>query len=524
TRIRPILSQYCFKCHGQDQDARKGGIRFDQQEGAYGEGDSGEHGIVPGKPDESELIRRILSDDESEMMPPPSTKNPLSAEHKELLKRWVEEGAEYKPHWAFLPPVQAPLPEVGQKDWPRNPIDHFVLARMEAEGLHPAPQADRITLARRVYLDLIGLPPTPEEADAFLLDPDPRAYEKLVDRLLESPHYGERWARKWLDLARYADTNGYEKDRQRSIWAYRDWVIEALNRDLPFDQFTVEQLAGDMLPDATLSQKIATGFHRNTMLNEEGGIDPLEFRFYAMVDRLNTTSTAWLGLTMGCAVCHNHKYDPVSQREYYQMLAFLNNADEPRLDIPQTELTKQREAVAQKIHDHEAILIEQFPAGEAGIHWRSVRPSEVTDTSGLPQIELLEDRSVLMLDRNPDKTDTTVVLETRTGPVDSLKLEVLTHPRISGSGPGRTSHGNLVLSDITVTAAPLDHPDQAELVSIDSATADHSQKEFEIEKTIDGKLDTGWGIDAGDKTHTNRSAVFHLTKPVGFPQGTRWTI
>lgn len=524
SQIRPILSQHCFKCHGQDSDARKGGIRFDQSDAALGSGDSGEIAIAPGKPDESEFIRRILSEDEAELMPPPSTKNPLSGEQQELLKRWVAEGAEYEPHWAFIPPVQAQLPPVKQQDWPRNPIDHFILAKLETAGLPPSPQADRTTLVRRLYLDLIGLPPTPEEADAFLLDPDPRAYEKLVDRLLDSPRYGERWARKWLDLARYADTNGYEKDRQRSIWAYRDYVIDALNQDLPFDQFTIEQLAGDMLPNATLSQKIATGFHRNTMLNEEGGIDPLEFRFYAMVDRLNTTSTAWLGLTMGCAVCHNHKYDPVSQREYYQMMAFLNNTDEPRLDIPQPEITAQREEVARKIREREARLIEQFPAGEPGILWRSVPPAEVTETTGLPQIELLEDRSVLMLDRNPEKTDTTVVLETRDAVADSLKLELLTHSRISGSGPGRTPHGNLVLSEISLTAAPFDHPELAELVQISSASADHSQKDFEIDKAVDGKLDSGWGIDEGDKTHNNRSAIFQFAKPVGFPQGTRWTI
>ena len=270
-------------------------------------------------------------------MPPPATKNPVSAAERTVLRQWIAAGAEYKPHWAFQPPVQAKLPAVKQTDWPRGPIDRFVLARLEAAGMAPSAPADKHTLVRRVSLDLIGLPPTPEEADAFLNDPSADAYEKLVDRLLASPHYGERWARRWLDLARYADTNGYEKDRGRSIWPYRDWVIKALNADLPFDQFTIEQLAGDLLPDATLDQRIATGFHRNTMLNEEGGVDPLEFRFYATIDRTNTTATTWLGLTLGCAQCHTHKYDPIPHAEYYRMLALLNNADEPELEVPQPE-------------------------------------------------------------------------------------------------------------------------------------------------------------------------------------------
>ncbi|HEX5270070.1 MAG TPA: DUF1549 domain-containing protein, partial [Gemmataceae bacterium] len=240
--VRPILSRHCFKCHGFDDKARKAKLRLDVREDAV------KKAIVPGKPDDSELIRRVFAADADEVMPPPATKNPLSDAEKQTLKRWVAAGAEYRAHWAFVAPKQAPPPKVRQADWPRNPIDHFVLARLEAEGLRPSPRADRYTLARRVYLDLIGLPPTPEEADAFARDDSPGAYERLVDRLLASPHYGERWARRWLDLARYADTNGYEKDRPRSIWPYRDWVIRALNADMPFDRFAVEQIAGDMLP------------------------------------------------------------------------------------------------------------------------------------------------------------------------------------------------------------------------------------------------------------------------------------
>ena len=249
--VRPILAGHCFKCHGPDPAQRKADLRLDDRKVATGPAESGERAIVPGEPEASELMRRVSSDDADEVMPPPETKNPLSPAEREILKRWIAAGAEYQPHWAFQPPAQAPLPAVKQADWPRGAIDRFVLARMEKAGLAPSPAVDRYTLVRRVYLDLIGLPPTPDEVDAFVADTAADAYEKLVDRVLASPHYGERWARRWLDLARYADTNGYEKDRARSIWPYRDWVIGALNADMPFDQFTVEQLAGDMLPGAT---------------------------------------------------------------------------------------------------------------------------------------------------------------------------------------------------------------------------------------------------------------------------------
>src|SRR6266576_5529005 len=247
-------------------------------------------------------------------------------------------------HWAFVSPMRAPLPEVKQKDWPRNAIDRFVLARLEQEKIKPSPKADRVTLIRRLSLDLTGLPPTPAEVDAFLGDPRPDAYERLVDGLLASPHYGERWGRHWLDVARYADSNGYSIDAPRNIWKYRDWVIDVLNRDLPYDQFVIEQLAGDLLPNATQEQKIATGFHRNTQINQEGGIDPEQFRIESVLDRVNTTATAFLGLTVGCAQCHDHKFDPISQREYYQLFAFLNNQDEPNLDVGTPEEFARREA------------------------------------------------------------------------------------------------------------------------------------------------------------------------------------
>ena len=312
--VRPILSENCFKCHGFDPKQRKGDRRLDTREGALAEKDSVQ-AIVPGKLAESDLSARIHSTDKDEQMPPPKSGKQVTARQIAVLDKWIEQGAPYDLHWAFKKPQQAPVPVVRHADWPRNAIDHFVLAKLESAGLAPSPEADKYTLCRRVYLDLVGLPPTPDEADAFASDNSPDAYEKLVDHLLDSPKYGERWARRWLDLARYADTNGYEKDRPRSIWPYRDWVIKALNDGMPFDEFTIEQVAGDLLPNATREQRIATGFNRNTMLNEEGGIDPLEFRYLAMVDRVSTAGTTWLGLTVGCAQCHTHKYDPIPHRE-----------------------------------------------------------------------------------------------------------------------------------------------------------------------------------------------------------------
>ncbi|NBT14640.1 MAG: DUF1549 domain-containing protein, partial [Planctomycetia bacterium] len=289
--VRPVLSNRCFKCHGPDEGNREAGLRLDVREEALRELDSGARAVVPGHPLDSELVARITSTDPDLVMPPPHTKVTLTADEKRILTAWVEAGAEYRPHWAFVKPERPAVPQVEDKAWVRNEIDRFVRSRLEREGLAPSPEADKATLSRRVFLDLTGLPPSPAELDAFLADERSDAYEHLVDRLLASPRYGERWARKWLDLARYADTNGYEKDRERPIWPYRDWVIRALNADLPFDQFTIRQIAGDLLPDATADDILATGFHRNTMKNEEGGIDPLEFRYLAMVDRVGTTGT-----------------------------------------------------------------------------------------------------------------------------------------------------------------------------------------------------------------------------------------
>ncbi len=329
--VRPILSGNCFFCHGPDEKKREADLRLDVRESALADRD-GVKAIVPGKPDESELLTRILSHDKDEAMPPPKSKKPpLTAQQIATLRRWIEQGAEYEGHWAFLPLREEAPFAVKDGAWPKNPIDRFILARLEREGLKPSPEADPATLCRRMYLDLLGLLPTPEETRDFVqlaIGNRHLAIDQLADRLLASPHYGERWGRHWLDQARYADSNGYTVDTERAMWPYRDWVIRALNDDLPFDRFTIEQLAGDLLPEPTKSQLVATAFHRNTLINEEGGTKPEQFRVESAIDRVNTTGAVWLGLTVGCAQCHSHKFDPIAQREFYEMFAFFNQGED----------------------------------------------------------------------------------------------------------------------------------------------------------------------------------------------------
>jgi mono/diheme cytochrome c family protein len=318
--IRPILSNSCFKCHGPATQKAK--LRLDLRDAAL-KNDA----IVPGKPDDSEILARMTANDDTRM-PPPEVGEPLKPEQIERIRKWIASGAEYTPHWAFVPPIRKVSIEFNG-----NAIDGFIRQRLDRIKLAPSPEADRATLIRRVSLDLTGLPPSPDEVDAFVRDSSPDAYSKAVDRLLASPHYGERQARHWLDLARYADSNGYTIDGARIIWPWRDWVVKAMNDDMPFDRFTIEQLAGDLLPNPTLDQRIATGFHRNTSFNEEGGTDAEQFRVERVVDRTNTTAAVWLGLTMGCAQCHDHKYDPVSQKDYFRLYAYFNNCDEPTVTI-----------------------------------------------------------------------------------------------------------------------------------------------------------------------------------------------
>jgi mono/diheme cytochrome c family protein len=555
--VRPILSQHCFKCHGPDDKARKGGLRLDLRDSAMGEAKSGAVAVVPGKPDKSELVARIFSGDEDELMPPPSAKRPLTAEQKEILRRWIAAGAEYQQHWAFVKPNQAAVPgiadfelliagwkkreparaeEIGTQQsaissWPRNAIDAFVLQRLLAAGITPSPEADAATLCRRLYLDLTGIPPSPAEQEEFLesaISNRQAAIESLVDKLLASPRYGERWARKWLDLARYADTNGYEKDRPRTIWPYRDWVINALNADKPFDQFTIEQIAGDMLPPAkagalaTVDQRIATGFHRNTMLNEEGGIDPLEFRFHAMTDRVATTGVTWLGLTVGCAQCHTHKFDPITQREYYQFMAFLNNADEPDVDLPQAGAGEQQRKNVELVAKLIADLPGKFPVESA--HWQTLRPSSVVAQSG-QSAEVLDDASVRFPAEGLEKDSYTLVVETDLPSVESLRLEAIADPRFPNQAPGRAKNGNFVLTEIGISAAPKSGDSEVRPVRIARAEAAAQQPRFQAADALDGKQSTGWGVDLGDgKMAVNRSATFLFEKPVAFAGGTRLTV
>jgi hypothetical protein len=330
--IRPILSNKCFACHGPDDATRQAELRLDRKEGIYSETASGAIPVVSGDPQASELIRRIESTDPSEQMPPPDASKQLTDEERIKLVAWVKAGAEFKQHWSFVAPTRPPLPSVSDISWSRNPIDHFVLARMEAAGLRPSPEASRETLVRRLYLDLIGLPPTLEQVDAFLNDTNQNAYELLVDQLLASPHFGERMAMDWLDAARFADTNGYHLDNGRDMSRWRAWVIDAFNQNMPFDEFTIDQIAGDLLPNATLDQRIASGFNRNHMINFEGGAIPQEYHTAYIIDRVNTTGTVWLGLTVGCAQCHDHKFDPITQRDFYQLYAFFHNVPEKGLD------------------------------------------------------------------------------------------------------------------------------------------------------------------------------------------------
>lgn len=555
--VRPILAGKCFACHGPDEHSRKAELRLDTFEGATADLDA-RFAMVPGKPEESELLKRVASHDPDERMPPDASKA-LAPKEVDVLRRWIASGGKYEPHWAFVPPKKAPLPEVKDKAWPRNAIDAFLLAKMEAQGLAPTPEADRYALVRRLHLDLVGLPPSIEEADAFVADSSPDAYEKLVDRLLASPHYGERWGRRWLDLARYADTNGYEKDRPRSIWPYRDWVVKALNADQPFNQFTIEQLAGDLLPGATDEQRIATGFHRNTMLNEEGGIDPLEFRFYAMTDRVATTGATWLGLTLGCTQCHTHKYDPVTHTEYYQLMAFLDNADEPELDlVTPTDLAereRRKKLAAEKLQK----LAEQWPLSD--VAWDVPKPTFLKSRSGQTP-KALDDGSLLFAEGPTPETDEyTLQIDAQAGGIDRVQLEALVDAALPSRGPGRVEHGNFVLSEIELYAEPLPPPappkeagpqptpapgfdgygkpvvdagkgkPDAELkpqrtrLKLSRAEAEVQQPGFEVAKAIDGDAGTGWAVQVqGKPLNETRSATFFLEKPLDARDGVRLTV
>jgi hypothetical protein len=365
--IRPILSNNCFRCHGPDSEQREADLRLDLRDEAVRPAESGKPAIVPGKPRESGLVERVFSSRKGVMMPPPASNKTLTDADKRLLARWIEQGAKYDTHWSFVAPKRPEVPTTVRRNWARNPIDDFILARLEAEGLTPSAEADKTTLIRRVTLDLTGLPPTLREIDAFLADGRAEAYDSVVDRLLASPHFGERLALEWLDAARYADTHGYHLDSGRDMTHWREWVIDAFNDNMPFDQFTVEQLAGDLLPNPTVSQQIASGFHRNHMINFEGGAIPEEYQTAYVIDRVNTTATVWMGLTLGCAQCHDHKFDPLTQKDYYRLYAFFNSISEkgldgntgnaePKLTLPTGKLTRELKRLSAELADVERQL------------------------------------------------------------------------------------------------------------------------------------------------------------------------
>jgi hypothetical protein len=543
--IRPILSAKCFACHGPDAESRQADLRLDLFEEATRP--LGDHAaIVPGDPNRSELLRRIVSTDDSERMPPPEAKKTVIDRERELLTRWIANGAQYAEHWAYLKPQRPALPALSAeaRTWSRNEIDQFIIAQQHAAGLMPSPEASQATLLRRVSLDLTGLPPTPAELAAFLTDETPGAYERVVDRLLASPRFGERWAQPWLDLARYADSNGYQADQLRDSWAYRDWVINALNADLPFDRFTIEQLAGDLLPNATFEQQVATGFHRTVTCNVEAGVHPEENRTNQVIDRVNTTATVWLGLTLECAQCHDHKYDPFTSRDYYRLFAYFNNTPlevqnlsgkgvqfeffGPKLDLP---LPPTVQAERQQLQDRCSVLeqeretlLAELSTGRA--EWEAqlravldlpaewhVLPVAKFESAGGEDHRVLDDQSVLVTGRVPEATTYTVTVRTALSGITAFKLETLTHPEIPGNGPGRGDalRTNFILSefDVTATTANSDKPVPLEFAS---ATADYEQPRWPVSAAIDGNRKTGWAI--GQQFGQPHHAVFKLAKPL----------
>lgn len=460
--VLPLLSRKCYACHGPDEAARKADLRLDTREGALA-------ALVPGDPDASLLLHRVLEPDDHARMPPMEASARLTEDEVQLLRRWIESEAPYARHWAFEAPTRPEPPSVGRGAWVRSQLDAFVLARLEAEGLEPSEEADRATLARRLSLDLVGLPPTPERVRAFVHDARPDAYERYVDELLADPGFGERWASLWLDVARYADSAGYGSDPLRTIWRYRDWVIEAFDANQPFDEFTRDQLAGDLLPDATVEQRLATAFHRNTKTNTEGGTDDEEFRVEAVKDRTDTTMQAWMGLSYGCAKCHTHKYDPITIEEYYSLFAFFNqtadtdkNDDRPRLRTPSreqaaalAELEVRRAEVQAQLDaplSEEAFTAWVAAARERGASWQVLAPVAVEGTGAF---SLLEDGTVVAEESGPERDTYQVDVELAAGRWTGLALDALPSEALPGAGPGRSSgNGNFVLSNLVLERAP----------------------------------------------------------------------
>ncbi len=540
--IKPIFEASCYGCHAGGSP--KGQLRLDAKTLALQGGISGPV-ILPGNSQDSRLVHRVLGLNDEQRMPLKG--QPLTENQIVLLRAWIDAGAVWpdsasnveaklEKHWAFIKPERPALPAVKNASWMRNPIDKFILARIEKEQLHPSSEAAKETLIRRLSLDLTGLPPTIQQVDQFTADRSPDAYEKLVDRLLASPHYGERWGREWLDAARYADTNGFEKDLPRSIWPYRDWVINAFNRDMPFDQFTVEQLAGDLLPNPTLEQKVATGFLRNSMLNQEGGVDPEQFRVEGLIDRVDATGKAFLGLTVNCAQCHTHKFDPIPHTEYYRFYAFLNSDDEPEIEVPTEELKKKRAEILAKIAKIENELVAKDRELSARMNgWEAAAKSSVGKWTVLEDATIhaafgtkfdhLEDGSFLAKGDNSTGNKYTIKARTNLQHMTGFRLELLTDPNLPFTGPGRSRDGSLFVSEFAVEANPVGKPETKQRVTLTSPTADFSHPNFPVKNVIDGDSKTAWSIDAGaGKRNQDRQAVFATQSLVGFDVGTELVI
>lgn len=520
-QVRPILSNRCFYCHGPDDKHREAGLRLDDRDVAVGY-----DAIVPRDADASLMIQRVLEADEDVVMPPPSSKKGrLTATEVTILRQWIAEGAAYEPHWAFAPLKDTPPPVTEPSDWPTNPIDHFVLAKLQKANLAPSPEADRATLMRRVSLDLTGLLPDPAAVAAFAADTRVDAYERLVDGLLASPHFAERWGRHWLDQARYADSHGYSIDSQRSMWPFRDWVIRAVGEDMPFDQFTIEQLAGDLLPDATKRQKVASAFNRNTLINQEGGTDAEQFRHESVADRVNTVGAVWMGLTLGCAQCHTHKFDPIEHREYYELFAFFNSGTDVNsvgatvavkqgevLGIDSSPLDRRRaesrSALEKRLLEIFALRQQPSDSDKPAVQWRAVRWSgkSAPEIDGNASLKPVDDLS-LLVSGSPDPnssyrlrivadqiSDQVADDQTANNPLKSLakiggmRLRVLTHSSLPQRGPGLASNGNFVLTGIQVKV-------DGKTYQPSFAIADHEQPGYPIAAAIDNDPKTGWAIN-----------------------------
>jgi hypothetical protein len=514
--IRPILSNNCFRCHGPDEAERSGGgaqgLRLDSPEGLR-EDLGGHFAVVPGKPDESHMIARILSNDPAEVMPPPETGRKLSAAEVQLLRQWIEQGAPFSMHWSYVVPSRPevpPLPNPAENEWAKNAIDHFVLERLHSQKLRPQPEADKYALVRRVSLDITGLPPTWEEVQEFVTDSSSQAYEKMVDRFLAKEAYGEHWARMWLDLARYADSAGYADDPARTIWAYRDYVIRSFNKNLPFDQFTVEQIAGDLLPEPTNEQKIATAFHRNTLTNNEGGTNDEEFRNVAVVDRVNTTYAVWMGTTMACAQCHTHKYDPLSQKEFYQSFAIFNNSEDadrgdesPLYEIWTEEQLQKRQTLQQQLAEDQKILDTLTPELQQSLkQWESSLPRQpmwltpkvlAAKSEGGVDLKLEQETSVIRStvgaarDNFEIELDLESALPSSLGSLAAIQIEALSDASLPANGPG-WSGGNFVLSEVQATIVPPAGTKQvARFVRVEHPGANRILSLAEVEVFSDGK-------------------------------------